>query len=294
MNNKTRETIGGYLFIGIWIIGFIIFTVYPMIRTIIFSFQKVDITTSGIVSRNVMFENFRLIITSDLPFMVAVKDFVIQVFLYIPIIIVFAFSVALMLNKKFALRGLYRAIFFLPVIIISGHLVNQLFSTGATNLTILEKYGIAEVVQNILPEWLATPVSEMFDHLIIILWLSGVQILIFISGLSKIDRSMYEAAMIDGANGWLSFWKITLPSMVPMIAVNILYTVVTLSTFATNPVMRQIKIDKDLTDRGYGYASAEALIYVIIIFVILLLFFLIYKFFTRKEANSYARPRKKK
>ncbi len=283
MNKKIRDTISGYAFTGIWIIGFLLLTVYPMVKTIIFSFQSVSFDTTGIVTTNVLFKNYVSLFTQDLTFMVAVKDFCLQVLLYVPIIIVFSFIVAIMLNKDIKLRGLYRAIFFLPVIIMSGPVVNELFSTSANATSLFEQYGIIDIINGSLPKWLQQPVQGFFNDFILILWMSGVQILIFLSGINKIDKSMYEAARIDGANGWLAFWKITLPSVKSIIAINILYTVVTLSTFSTNPVIRRIKLDKDLVQRGYGYASAEALIYVLVIILILLLFVFLYWIFTRKD-----------
>ena len=283
MKREVRDALVGYLFVSIWIIGFLLLTVYPIVQTIIFSFQNVKYTTTGIETTSVLFANYKQLLTKNLTYLVALKDFAIEVLICVPIIIIFSFIVAILLNQNLKLKGMFRAIYFLPVIIISGPIVNELFAQDVTSLSILGDYGFKTFIQSYLPKWLQDPILSLFDKMIYILWLSGVQIIIFLSGLSKINRSMYEAASIDGANSWVKLWKITLPSIVPMIGINALYTIVSLSTSSTNEVTKIIKLDKDNVQFGYGYASAEAMIYVLVIIVILLVFVLSFYLFTRKE-----------
>lgn len=283
MKREVRDALVGYLFVSIWIIGFLLLTVYPIVQTIIFSFQNVKYTTTGIETTGVLFANYKQLLTKNLTYLVALKDFAIEVLICVPIIIIFSFIVAILLNQNLKLKGMFRAIYFLPVIIISGPIVNELFAQDVTSLSILGDYGFKTFIQSYLPKWLQDPILSLFDKMIYILWLSGVQIIIFLSGLSKINRSMYEAASIDGANSWVKLWKITLPSIVPMIGINALYTIVSLSTSSTNEVTKIIKLDKDNVQFGYGYASAEAMIYVLVIIVILLVFVLSFYLFTRKE-----------
>lgn len=283
MKREVRDALVGYLFVSIWIIGFLLLTVYPIVQTIIFSFQNVKYTTTGIETTSVLFANYKQLLTKNLTYLVALKDFAIEVLICVPIIIIFSFIVAILLNQNLKLKGMFRAIYFLPVIIISGPIVNELFAQDVTFLSILGDYGFKTFIQSYLPKWLQDPILSLFDKMIYILWLSGVQIIIFLSGLSKINRSMYEAASIDGANSWVKLWKITLPSIVPMIGINALYTIVSLSTSSTNEVTKIIKLDKDNVQFGYGYASAEAMIYVLVIIIILLVFVLSFYLFTRKE-----------
>lgn len=283
MKREVRDALVGYLFVSIWIIGFLLLTVYPIVQTIIFSFQNVKYTTTGIETTSVLFANYKQLLTKNLTYLVALKDFAIEVLICVPIIIIFSFIVAILLNQNLKLKGMFRAIYFLPVIIISGPIVNELFAQDVTSLSFLGDYGFKTFIQSYLPKWLQDPILSLFDKMIYILWLSGVQIIIFLSGLSKINRSMYEAASIDGANSWVKLWKITLPSIVPMIGINALYTIVSLSTSSTNEVTKIIKLDKDNVQFGYGYASAEAMIYVLVIIIILLVFVLSFYLFTRKE-----------
>jgi ABC-type sugar transport system permease subunit len=107
-----------------------------------------------------------------------------------------------------------------------------------------------------------------------ILWFCGVQILIFIAAIQKLDQSMYEAASIDGASGWQSFWKLTLPALMPVVGVNVLYTLVTLSGFSLNTIVQKISTDMYDINRGIGYATALSVIYFGVILIILAVFML--------------------
>lgn len=128
-----------------------------------------------------------------------------------------------------------------------------------------------------ITRYLAKPVSSVFNEVILILWFSGVQILIFIAGLQKIDPNIYEAASIDGASSWESFWKITLPSLKNITFVTTIYTLVDLATFDNNEIVGYIKTKMfDSVNGGYGIACAMAWIYAAIILLMLLLCLLVF------------------
>jgi ABC-type sugar transport system permease subunit len=113
--------------------------------------------------------------------------------------------------------------------------------------------------------------------MITILWYSGVQILIFLSSLQKIDPSMYEAAKIDGGSGWECFWKITLPTVKPMILLNCVYTIVFISNNDQNSIIGLIKdsMFSGTSEKGYGYASAMAWLYSIVVVLLVVIFALL-------------------
>mgnify|MGYP002869976047 CR=1 FL=1 len=113
---------------------------------------------------------------------------------------------------------------------------------------------------------------------------SGVQILIFLSALQKVDPALYEAAKIDGGGGWECFWKITLPTIKPMVMLNAVYTVIFLSSNEQNELITMIKnaMFSGTKEKGYGYASAMAWMYALVISLITLLFFVLLG--SRKDA----------
>jgi ABC-type sugar transport system permease subunit len=280
MSRVLRENVIGYSFILIWIIGFLVFMVYPFIASIIYSLSNVRILGTGIDVSFHWFTNYRNIfqIEEGFEFTESLVDFLKNVVFQIPIIIVFSVLIAVLLNQPIKGRGIFRSIFFLPVIIASGPVINELISQGAGGANIFESYGFIAIIENTLNPSLAKPIVNIFSQIIIIFWFSGVQILIFLAGLQKVDGQIYEAARVDGAGPWESFWKITLPSLSNLIFVNLIYTIVLLATFSENEVIQRIRsnMNNQRPGSGYGMATAMAWVYFIVIMLMIGLIALIF------------------
>lgn len=271
MTHKKRSALYGYLFISIWLFGFVFLTLIPMLRSFIFSLSDVSITgNDGIVTFFIGFENFITILTTDVNFIDEMIAFVSEMILYVPVILIISMMIALMLNQKIKFRGMFRAIFFLPVIIVSGPVINELLSQGAGTVPLIEQYGMLDVIQTQLPRFLSQPLSQLLSELIMVLWFSGVQIVLFLAGLQKLPTEIYEAAKVDGASPWETFWKITLPSLKNIMVVASVYTIVMLSTFSNNPILNRIRLMMFAAEGGYGYASAMAWLYFIVIGILLI------------------------
>ena len=144
--------------------------------------------------------------------------------------------------------------------------------------------GVADFLQE-LPRALRSPVEYLLTSFILILWFSGVQILIYLAMLQKVDRSIYEAASIDGASRWEMFWKITLPSLSTATLVNAIYTIVTLSHFSENRVIRYIYTQTYNVQGGIGYASAMAFIYLVVMVVLLAIVYLFLSRWARRASR---------
>ena len=170
-------------------------------------------------------------------------------------------------------------LFFLPIIVVSGPVLERLVNEGATTVPLIESYGVNGIVEALLPQSLARPLSGLFSQLILVLWYSGVPILIYMTGLQKINSSLYEASKIDGANGWIAFWKITLPALRPMILINGVYILVFLATTGLNEVIATIndRMFSTTVGGGYGHASAMAWVYALTLAVTLGLLVLLTK-----------------
>ncbi|MFA7417041.1 MAG: sugar ABC transporter permease [Acholeplasma sp.] len=284
LTNKRREVIAGYLFIGIWIIGFLWLTLYPIIMSLIYSFANVTIPGGqGIQIHFIGIGNYSSIL-NDVQFIEALQSFILQLILYLPLSIIISMLLAMLLNQKIKLRGFFRSIFFLPVIIASGPIMATLFGSGE-RLGLLSSTLSEDIPQQLatfLPLFLADFIGGMYTHLINILWFSGVQIILFLAGLQKINKEIYEAASIDGASPWESFWKITLPSLKPIILVSSIYTIVMLATFSTNSVLYRINV---VRQQSFGQASALAWVYFIVIGLVLgvVSFLLIYERKTKEK-----------
>lgn len=280
---ERREARMGYVFILPWVIGACLFLAYPLGMSFWYALNNIRITPKGMMFTYLGYGNFTQILLSDADFPVELVDYVLSTLLSVPIIVVFALLISLMLNQKIKGKGFFRTIFFLPVIIVSGPILGMLTEQGAGSISAIDTQAITNAIGGVLPTMVAEPISELFENMITILWYSGVQILIFLSGLQKIDRSMYEAAKIDGGSGWECFWKITLPNLKSMILLNTIYTVVFTSNNDQNPIIELIKnsMFSGTKEKGYGYASAMAWLYAIVVLLIVGLFALL--LMTRKD-----------
>ncbi len=272
---SVREALNGYGFVLIWLIGFGLFTLFPLVETFRYSLHQVTVTATGIELTFVRWANYTRALFTDPTFVQLVIEYALETLISTPIVLIFAMIIALFLNLDFPLKGVFRTIFFLPVIITSGPVIRELIAQGVASVP--EFANLAAVSQFLqdLPVYLRNPIQYLLTSFIIIFWFSGVQILIYLASLQKIDRSVYEAAAMDGASAWVSFWKITLPSLSTTTVINAVYTIITLSHFSENKVVRYIYGQTYAVQGGIGYASAMAFIYFGALIVLLLVTFLI-------------------
>jgi ABC-type sugar transport system permease subunit len=202
-------------------------------------------------------------------------NYAIETLVSVPIIIIFSMIIALLLNLNFKFKGLFRTIFFLPVVITSGPVIQELTKQGATSAPGVANSSTIAAFLTTLPHSLRGPVEYLLSSFILILWFSGVQILIYLASLQKIDKSIYEAASIDGASAWESFWKITLPSLSTTTMVIAIYTIITLSQFSENPVVKYIYVQTYAVQGGIGYSSAMSFLYFLVLALLLAIVYLV-------------------
>ncbi len=274
---EKKDALAGYAFITPWLIGVLAFMLYPLAQSFYYMWFNIRITPLETKFIYVGTGNFSQIWLENPEFPQQIVTYLWQTILEVPIIVVFALLIAMMLNGKIRCKGFFRLVFFLPVIIVSGPVMNMLVDEGAATIPAMNVQAIVTALDSFLPASLATNIGELFSSMIMILWYSGVQILIFLSALQKIDSSLYEAAKIDGGSKWECFWKITLPTIKPMILLNAVYSVIFLSGNEQNSLITMIQaaMFSGTKEKGYGYASAMAWMYAVIITLVVLLFFLL-------------------
>ncbi|MBZ4665288.1 sugar ABC transporter permease [Mahella sp.] len=275
---STKRKINGYLFIMPWLVGFVLLTAYPLFYSLYLSFHKVKITAdAGIVADYIKFANYKDAFFTDVQFVDTLLSYALEITISVPIILVFALIISILLNSNIKFKGLFRGLFFLPVIITSGPVLNELMNQGATTMPgFNDMFSTSiEAMLNNLPLFIANPLNYVITNIIMILWFSGIQILIFLAALQKIDPSVYEAAKVEGATMWEIFWKIMLPELRPMIVINAIYTIVAMSTFSVNEVAALMAEYMFKANMGFGYTSALAWIYLIVIALVLGLYVLI-------------------
>lgn len=262
----TLRKVEGSLFIAPWVFGFLTFVAFPLGYSLYMSFHQVKITVNTVDYTFIGFQHYREILIANGSLLYEqLIPFLRESAMMIPIILVFSLLVAILLNLRFPGRTLFRVIFFLPVIFSSGQIVQEFIAQGEGSLSIMEALRIDYYLRQYVPAAWAAPIQNVMSSFVLVLWYSGVQILIFLAGRQTLPAAVYEASRIDGSGPWNTFWKITLPGLVPYIFLNLMYTVVDLFTFPSNPIVSQVNT------RNYGSSSALAWIYFSIILTFVLL-----------------------
>lgn len=229
-----KRNLIGYVFIFPFIIGFVLFVLSPIITSIIFSLSKIMYANESFSMEYIGFANYYELFRVDPLFNGKLLKGISKVFLDTPLIIIFSFMMANILNQQFKGRTLSRVIFFLPVVVTSG--VMATMSNDALNKLMtgtMQETGNVEMLNSIkqvvgqmnlgdLSSYVTSAAERIYD----IVNASGVQILVFLAGLQTVTPSLFEASDIEGATAWENFWKITFPMVSPMILVNLVYTIV--------------------------------------------------------------------
>ena len=276
---EKRKAISGYIFIAPFIIGFLVFMVKPFIDSLMMSFQLVELSGDGYTRTFNGLDNYNYVFKVDSEFNRLLTEEMVRMIIYTIAIIVFSFFIAIILNQNFKGRGLVRAVFFLPVILSSGVILglednNSYMSIMKDTVeTTTQGISVSAAVESILKTMdiggaVFDKVFEVIDNIYDVAISSGMQIIIFLSGLQTISSSMYEAASIDGCTKWESLWKITFPMISSLFLVNWIYTVVDFCMRSDNQVISRVQFTM-ITNLRYDYASAMAWVYfaVVVVFV---------------------------
>ena len=281
---KRRQNRLGYLFMLPLIIGFVIFTLFPFVATIYLSFTDVRTSVRGWEIDFVGMANYVTAFFKNTEFVPALLEFLAMIIPYTFVVIIVSFIIAYLMSKLTKFRGMFRTIYFLPVIIMSGPVMSQILDANVSeHMEEVSRYDglfIMNMIESYSPQFAHT-LGGVLDELSVILWFTGIPIVLFINGLQKINPSLFEAAKIDSANSWQILWKIIIPMIKPIALVCTIFTIAQLGTYDTNPVYGLIKTATGNMSGGLGYAATYAWIYSLIVLLIIGAAFLIFK--DRKE-----------
>jgi ABC-type sugar transport system permease subunit len=280
---RRKRAFLGLTFISPWILGFIFMFAYPLVESIRFSVSKLLVGSTGFTLENLGWKNFNEALFVHATFNRVLTDSIIAMLINVPLILFFSLFSATLLNQKFLGRGIARALFFLPVILASGAiataeltgLIAQLGTAVATSDDPIS--GAGNLMANInledmllnsgLPlsfvDYIVSAVNRIYD----IISSSGVQILIFLAALQSIPSSMYEVAKMEGATGYETFWKITLPMVSPLILTNVIYSII--DSFTDSPVTKIIYTTA-FGGLDFGLSAAMAWLYTLAVSLILI------------------------
>jgi ABC-type sugar transport system permease subunit len=269
-----RNAINGFLFISIWIAGFLGFFLIPLFQN--FQLSLTDARLNTITEGSYQYigiQNYIEAFTVDIEFVPYLLDTTQNLIFDVPFILAFSLAVAWLVVQPGPFRVGFQAIFFLPVVIGSAVVIGRIFDFFGNSLILFQGRGAQEFLYTFLGDRLPTFMTFL-NRSVFVLWRSGVQILIFIAGLKSIDPALYEAAEVDGANVWNSFWKITLPMLSPVVLFNVIYTIIDSFTDYFNTVLRYIRVVTfQSSEMRMGYPSALGNVYFIIIFILVIIIF---------------------
>lgn len=269
----SRNALKGLVFVIPFIIGVAVFFIYPIFFSIRISLAK-DIKILGMVMSGFSLQSYIRAFTVDTDFIPTFMETVKNTLTTFPLTIILSLIIAILLNKDIKGRGLFRVIFFIPFLLGSGEIMQQLVNQGVEKavLNVLDGRLIPYNVLMYFGNDIANIIQGVFGKLVSVLWRSGVQILLFLAGLQSISPALYEAAKIDGATEWEIFWKVTIPMISPMMLLNLVYTLVDSFTSSENTLLGYIR-EYGFVNAEFSYGAALAWIYFLFIAVLVALIF---------------------
>jgi multiple sugar transport system permease protein len=292
-----NDNVVGYVFAAPFILGFLIFTLYPIISSLYYSFTNYDLMSDPTW---VGFDNYQKIFTDDAKIMKSLRVTLTYVFCSVPLRLSFALIVAMLLKNAIRGIGFYRSAYYLPSLIGGSVAVaimwSQIFGEKGLVNSALGLIGIDATTN-----WIGNPGTALFTLIALSVWQFGSSMLIFLAGLKNIPISYYEAASVDGANRFRQFFKITLPLLSPIILFNL--TMQTISAFMTftpayiisrgegGPLDNTLLYSLYLYQKAFrffdmGYASAMAWVMLLIIGAITLTIFQSSKLWVHYESKG--------
>ena len=284
-----RKARVGWVFVLPFIIGFVLVYLPMLLDSLKLAFSDMTTLTGGGVEFEFTgFENFQYALFTDAGFIQTLISGLGQLVFEVPAILLFSLFMAILLNQKMVGRAAFRAIFFLPVVLATGVmesieagniLGSYMGETGGIDdgsgssaaSEIVSAMDFEMLFQNMkVGTELVEYVVQIINDIYAIVNRSGVQMLIFLSGLQSISPAIYEACKIDGATGWETFWKVTFPMISPMILVNAVYTIIDSFTTESNVVMSYIeKAPASIPQNGTEISTAMSWMYFLIVVLIL-------------------------
>jgi len=278
-----REELWGYLFVAPWIVGFVLFTMLPMAAALVYSFTNFDLRRPDDIQFVGLANYARLLADASVGHSLAVT--IRFILITVPLNLVFALALAMLLNsRRVAGRTLFRTLFYMPIQIplVAATLIWVGVLNGSTGWVnrLLEAVGIQG------PDWIADSTWVLVTLALIGIWGVGNMMLIFMAGLQGVPTEFYDAAKVDGAGGWTTFRRITLPLITPILFYNLLISLVTSFQVFIQPWVLKNGIPDDSTNlfnvnlyreafkfNQMGYASALGwVLFAVILGVTIILF----------------------
>ena len=217
-----RRDLIGYAFLAPWLIGFLCFSLGPVLASLYLSFTKFDLLRPA---QWIGIDNYVRMFSADPRFWQALKVTFSYMAMEVPLKLAFALAVAVALDKAVRAGSFYRALFYIPSLlggsVAIAVLWRQIFEgNGTLNQVLLWLFGYQG------PSWISTPDTAIYTLVLLAVWQFGSPMIIFLAGLRQVPQDLYEAASMDGAGAWRQFRKITLPMLAPVIFFNMVLQII--------------------------------------------------------------------
>lgn len=292
-----------FVFLIPFLVGFVFLFLGICFNSLKFSFSDIKMLGSkGFKLTSAGFANYKYAFATDPDFVNNLKSSTLSMLRDVIIATLFSLLIAVILNSNIKCRPLFRAIFFIPVILATGFVAKAdsqaaMFSsqwnsmgTDAVGTEIANGLISSKELSDVLLELsfsedLSNFVLSAVDGIFNIVNISGVPILIFLAGIQSINPAIYEASDIDGASRWEAFWLITFPMISPIMLVNVIYIIIDSMTSSSNVIITQIQ-ELSFNAGKMGVASAMAWIYFILNAIIIVIFYVMvsrYTYYQQKE-----------
>ncbi|MEK5645251.1 MULTISPECIES: carbohydrate ABC transporter permease [Paenibacillus] len=281
---RDNEHLTGYVFTSPFVLGFLIFTLYPVLSSLYYSFTDYNLMEAP---NWLGLDNYKRMFMEDDKIGKSFQVTFTYVLASVPLRLIFALFVAMILNVATKAVGLYRSAFYLPSLIGGSVAVSimwqQIFGDQGLVNSFLNLIGI-----HTSTSWIGNPSTALWTLIALSTWQFGSSMIIFLAGLKNIPKDYYEAAGVDGANAVRRFFNITLPMLSPIILFNL--TLQTISAFMTftpayiisrgegGPLDQTLLYSLYLYRKAFshfemGYASALAWVMLLIVGFLTLLIF---------------------
>ncbi|MET3548521.1 multiple sugar transport system permease protein [Paenibacillus favisporus] len=281
---RDNEHLTGYVFTSPFVLGFLIFTLYPVLSSLYYSFTDYNLMEAP---NWLGLDNYKRMFMEDDKIGKSFQVTFTYVLASVPLRLLFALFVAMILNVATKAVGLYRSAFYLPSLIGGSVAVSimwqQIFGDQGLVNSFLNLIGI-----HTSTSWIGNPSTAVWTLIALSTWQFGSSMIIFLAGLKNIPKDYYEAAGVDGANAIRRFFNITLPMLSPIILFNL--TLQTISAFMTftpayiisrgegGPLDQTLLYSLYLYRKAFshfemGYASALAWVMLLIVGFLTLLIF---------------------
>ena len=273
---ETMKSRYAFIFLSPWIVGMIFFFLMPIIQSAYFSFAHIAISMEGVKTKFLGWENFDYILFKDTQYIDDFISAITDMFISVPFILVVSLILAVLLNNKFRGRLFFRSLFFMPVIIASGAVLDLYLGAASANATEVAvndavSFGMIDFSEIFtalnLPTAIENYLSVALDNLFMLVWQSGIQIILFIAGLQSIPDLLYEVSKVEGATKWEEFWFITLPMLGRTMFLVIVFTIVENITKSNNEIIAHSY--NFFNNMDYGRGSASLWFYFLVIGVIM-------------------------